>query len=647
MLRAVPLLLGLLAVSSEGRAQDILAAVRADRWIEADALASQHPDPVARKIVLHARLLAPGAARAAEIADFMAASPDWPQQAVLSRRLQEAIAAEGDDGSVLKACARLMPQAPAPLLRCADAAARTANPLDATRSAREAWRTGITDPAAESAFLRQWGRVLTDEDHQARFDRLAWTDNGAAGGPAARQAARLDPQQRALAEARLALMRDDPSAAAQVAALPIAQRIDPGLTLDHAKWLRRAGSDALALAVWTAYGGEAERAAPPHRRPAFWDERNLLARRLLRQGNAPGAYALASGHAQLATEQVADAEFLAGFIALRRLAQPDTATTHFQALANISKAAITQGRAQYWLGRAAAARGDAEAARSAYSAAAAWPTTFYGQLAARALGDDDTALAERLLALRDPAWTPGRALEFAGTELARAATVLAAWGDARRARPFLLRLDETAPETADRSLTARLALELGLPDQAVAIARRAGRDGLMLPDAGWPLAFSPPDLVEPAVALGLMRQESSFDVQAGSPVGARGLMQLMPATATSVAKRLGEPVSLPALTADPAYNMRLGTAYLRGLLDQFGGVLPFALAGYNAGPSRVLDWLATNGDPAAGQLDMVDWIELIPFSETRNYVQRVIENVVIYRARQGHIAPHPLARWQG
>ena len=172
----------------------------------------------------------------------------------------------------------------------------------------------------------------------------------------------------------------------------------------------------------------------------------------------------------------------------------------------------------------------------------------------------------------------------------------------------------------------------------------------MLTEAGWPVAVEPPrGAVEPALALGLIRQESNFNTEALSPVGARGLMQLMPGTAKAVAQRLGESaVNLGALSTDPAYNMRLGTTYLAGLLDQFGGAVPYAVAGYNAGPGRVADWLATNGNPAAtGGLDMVDWIELIPFAETRNYVQRVVENLVIYRALAGTVLPHPLARWQG
>ena len=154
----------------------------------------------------------------------------------------------------------------------------------------------------------------------------------------------------------------------------------------------------------------------------------------------------------------------------------------------------------------------------------------------------------------------------------------------------------------------------------------------MLPDAGWPAPFEVPGPVDPAYALAVIRQESAFDREAASPVGARGLMQLMPATATAVARRLGERVDLAALTVDPSYNMRLGSAYLASVLEQFGGSLPLAAAGYNAGPHRVTDWLAANGDPRAGGVDLVDWIELIPFTETRNYVQRVMENAEIFRA---------------
>jgi len=264
----------------------------------------------------------------------------------------------------------------------------------------------------------------------------------------------------------------------------------------------------------------------------------------------------------------------------------------------------------------------------------------------------EAGLRVRLVALRDPAWTPDEALAFSGGELARAAELLVAWGEARRARAFLLRLGELAPDARTRSLVAALALRLAEPDVAVAAARLAGRAGSMLPHDGWPVDV-PGDVgedgasgVERGVVLGFARQESSFDPDAVSPSGARGLMQLMPATAQEVAHRLGLAASTAALTADPALNVRLGSAYLAGLLGRTGGVLPYAAAAYNAGPTRLREWLAA-GDPAAGGGDMIDWIEMIPAGETRNYVQRVIENVVDYRVRLGVVAPHPLARWLG
>lgn len=649
----IPLLAASAAAHAATAAQDVFAAVRGERWAEADTLAAALPDPLAQKLVLYFRLLASGGGHSPEIASFIAENPSWPQQALLARRLDEALAVDGDDPALLGRCQRPpvpsppIPSPPIPsyvLLRCAEAAGRAGQAAEAAQDARAAWVSGV-EPSEELAFIRAWGKVLTADDQWRRFDRLAWTDSGLPGSPAARQAVRVCPADRPAAEARLALRRNDPSAAA-LAAAP-AGRADPAMVLDLAKWHRRAGQDRAALAVWMDRGAEAEAAAPADRRQAFWDERNLLARRLLRTGDPAAAYALASGHRQTGGA-AADAEFLAGWIALRRLDQPAVAAQHFRALAALSRAAITQGRAHYWIARAAAAQGDAAGAQAAYAQAALWPTTFYGQLAARALGDDNAALAARVLTVQDPAWDEGQAAAFSSRELAQAAVLLFVWGEPRRARPFLQRLDETAPDDAERAMAAHVALGLGMPDQAVAIARRAGRDGLMLPGAGWPMGVEPPaGPVEPAVALGLIRQESSFDVEATSPAGARGLMQLMPATAASVAQRLNEPVNLPALTADAGYNMRLGVAYLQGLLDQFGGALPLAAAAYNAGPNRVQDWIAGYGDPVAGPVGMVDWIELIPFNETRNYVQRVVENVVVYRARYGSVLPHPLEPWGG
>jgi soluble lytic murein transglycosylase len=599
-----------------------LNAVRMDHWADAQAEAARFADPVAEKLILYLRLRAPGAATPAEIADFMQRNPDWPAQAVLERRRQQAIASDPDDAAVLAQCTPA-PTLPAALLRCAEATANAGRIADADALARHAWIDGIDTVAEEAAFLHRWGGVATADDQWARFQHLAWLSDPAA---ATRQAARLDPAHHAAAEARLAAKRDDPKTEALVAALPPALQADPDLTLDRARSLRRTGHDAeaAALLIRTPDAGNL---------PAFWAERNLLARKLLHDGDAKTAYAVVAANRQTSDEARADADFLAGFIALRMLHDPATAGKYFATLAK-SHAAITQGRAHYWLGRVAAAEG--KDPKPEYEKAAAWPTTFYGQLAILALGETP---ADRISKLRDPTWTRDAAIAFTEHEVLRAAAWLIAWGDPSRARVFLTQMDELAPIPAERALTAAFALSAGMPDGAVFVGRRMGRDGLLLPHAGWPMPYHPAEPPDPAFSLGIMRQESSFDIAAVSPSGARGLMQLMPPTAQTVARQLGIPVSIPALTSDAGSNIRLGTAYLQEVLTQFDNCLPLAAAAYNAGPHRVVQWLADNGDPRTGPVDMVDWIELIPIGETRNYVQRVTENVVMYRAMRHDPTP--------
>ena len=651
---------------------DDAVAPGSERWA---AAARRSADPLAPRLATYLRLVADraGAVDPGVAARFLANNPGWPNRALLERRLSDGIAAAAVDDVVLPLCAGGRAGTAAARLRCAEAEARAGLTGTAEESARAAWIGGLDDPSAEAAFLRVWGAALTPAAQEARFERLAGGDVAAA----TRQALRLDPGARQAAEARLALRRDEPGAAALAAALADAARHDPALVLDLARFLRRSdASGAAALAEWRADGEAAELASVPERRAGFRAERERLARQLLRAGDAAGALALMQDEIRVGAPgaDAADAEFLAGWIALRRLGDPAAAAAHFAALAAESRAAILQARAHYWLGRTAAARGDAGGARAEYAAAAAWPVTFYGQLAAIAVDGaagggavaGEAGLRGRLAALRNPAWTPAEALAFSGTELARVTELLVAWGEARRARAFLLRLGELAEDGRGRALVASLALRLAVPEAAVAAARQAGRAGGMLPQAGWPLEVASGEDsgasgpggggpgggeatsgVERSVVLGFTRQESSFDPEAVSPTGARGLMQLMPATAQEVARRLGASASTAALTADPALNVRLGSAYLAGLLARNDGVLPYAAAAYNAGPTRLREWLAANGDPAAGGGDMIDWIEMIPVAETRNYVERVIENVVDYRARLGIVAPHPLARWVG
>jgi soluble lytic murein transglycosylase len=645
-MRAIPLRLSLalllagLAASARAQDADVMALVRADRWADAEAAVAALPDPAARKLVTYYRMLAPGAATATEIGQFIADSPDWPRQASLAERRDAALATEPDDTLAAAQCDAGAATSASALGRCAEALSSLGRTADATADARRAWVALPPDGPREAVFLTRWGAVLTPADQWRRFEHLAWSDTAGA----TRQLPRLAPADSPRAAAWLALRRDDVSALALVEALPGRDRDEPGLALEQARYLRRAGLDPEALKFWNDSGFRAEARAAPDHLSAFWDERNILARHRLRDGDAAGAYALAADASQTAPEQVADANFLAGFIALRKRDDRTAARRHFQVLAEISKAAITQGRAHFWLARAAA---DEASAKREYQAAAAWPNTFYGQLAALALNEGPAGLAARITAQHDPGWTREGALAFTGREVARAAAYLVSWGEPRRAASFLLRLTDIAPEPDDLAMAARLAGGFAMPETEIAIARRAGRAGVILLESGWPLAAEVPRGagVEPALVLGIIRQESSFDTTTVSPVGASGLMQLMPATAAQTARAIGLRLPLPSLTADTAVNIQLGAAYLRAVLDQFDNCAPLAIAAYNAGPGRVNEWLGSYGDPRGDGVEMLDWLEEIPFSETRNYVQRVIENEVIYRARRGDAAPHPLAQW--
>ena len=613
--------------------QNPLTFVQAGQWPEAQAAATRTGDPLAVKLIVYFRMLTPNAASAAEIAAFARQNPDWPLPTLLERRRQEAIAADLNNAEVTALCTEKPPtptQARGPaLLRCADALANLGRAKEAGSIAREAWVSAISDPVTEAMFLQRFPGLISAADQWARFQRLAWDD--AAG--AQRQIARLDPARAGQAAARIALK-------ANIIGPVASPDEDPGAMLDLARAYRKLEQDPAAVALWRAAGTAAQKAAPGHL-SAFWTERQLLARKLLHEGDPNGAYDVVAAHGQTEPAMKVEAEFLAGFIALRRRNDPTAAVRHFIALAAASPAILTQSRAYYWLGRAHASLGGDSGPD--YARAAALPMTFYGQLAARAAGESDATLAGELRTAQEPPRTLAATPII--TELARAARQLVYWADPRRARLFLVRMEELGATPAERIAVGDYAAAMGLPDVMVLVARRLGRDGIVPPPRGWPVPVEPPPMPEPAFSLGIMRQESNFDIGIVSPSGALGLMQLMPATARTVAHRLGEPTSPAMLLTDAGHNMRMGTAYLREMLEKFDNSVPLAAAAYNAGPHRVTHWLVDNGDPRAGDQSMIDWIEMIPFTETRNYVQRVLENVVVYQAIRTATPPMTMSQW--
>lgn len=402
--------------------------------------------------------------------------------------------------------------------------------------------------------------------------------------------------------------------------------------LVRVKALHEQGQDEQAAQLWENNGPTAMSGASGMQQLMFWPAQNQLARALLLAGDAKSAYQVIGAVAPpgTATDQNLDRDFLAGFVQLQFLHHADQAATWFQQLAAASNAAITQARAYYWLGRSSSG----VTAEQDFTRAAAYPTTFYGQLAALALGETPQQLALRIQSLPEPSITLQDALDFGLGELPRAALLLVQMGDAHDAQIFISRLGYTALDDTSRLMAAKLALGLGFPQSAVTIARQAGIAGQMLIPQGWPTPYNPPgDIIEPSIALGIMRQESSFSTTAISGSGAIGLMQLMPATARYVSGKYHLPDD-DLFNADQ--NMALGSTYLAHQISNFGNCVPLAIAAYNAGPGNVSNWISAYGDPELGSqpggANLITWIEEIPVNQTRDYVERVSENITIYRA---------------
>jgi soluble lytic murein transglycosylase len=599
-----------------------LAAADQQRWDEVRRAIDVGGHPVGSKILRWVLLSSRSGAQFEEIAAFLRDNPDWPNPETLQRRAEEAMADNGNDGAVRALFARRTPLTPEGMARLASAMQRSGEGAQATALARTFWRNANLNETQERAFLARFATALGRPDHIARLDRLIWdgrTDD------ARRLLTLVDGETRRLAEARIAFATRARTAERSYEQVPAVRRDDLALQFERARFLRRRGDMSEALAIFTAIR------MPPERARQWKSERDQYVRRLAETGDVANAYALARDHGlPVGSSEYAEAEFLAGWVALRFANNAGVAEPHFARLSEGSTSPITRARGAYWMGRAREAAGDRSGATEWYRRAAAFPMTFYGQVA---LGRVGGAAAWPSA----PQASPAERAAFAQSELVQAAQLLRQLGGDAWLRAFLLRLSLIADTPPRYALVADLALALGRPDLAVSAAKRAtSTTGATLIEQGWPVIPLPETAgLDPALVLSIIRQESAFEVRAQSRAGARGLMQLMPATGALVARRLGiQQQHNPArLLDDPAYNIRLGTAYLARGIDSFGGSYVLAIAAYNAGPGRSTQWVARNGDPRLDGTDVIDWIERIPFDETRNYVQRVMENLMVYRWR--------------
>ncbi|MEL6451212.1 MAG: lytic transglycosylase domain-containing protein [Pseudomonadota bacterium] len=602
-------------------------ALRSGDWGAAANIAARD-GAVAADIIEWHRLRA-GRGSYADVTAFLDRRPDWPGEALLRRRSEDAVADAGN-AAILSFYATQGPQTAQGALDYATAQLAAGNQGEAEATLVLAWRSMPMSASTQATYVARHAALLAPH-HAARANAMLWNRSRA---DANRMLALLDAGQQALVRARVGLQTTAGNVDALIAAVPEALQSAPGLAHDRFEWRIRKGrwADAKALLL------DRSRSADALGRPEGWsNRRRAMARDEMRDGDAARAYQLAARHFLTEGSHYADLEWLAGFIALRKLDDPELALGHFKNHRAAIRSPISRGRAGYWIGRAYEAMGDAGAAAASYADGAQFQTSFYGLLAAERGG---LPVDPNLNGAED--FGDWRGSDLATRDLFEAGLLLQASGELNLAERFWTHLTETLSR-AQAGQLGQAAIDAGQPHLAVMIGKRAAQRGLTLHAPYYALhPLAQADLPMAAeMNLAIARRESEFDPVVQSGVGARGLMQLMPATAAEVAAGLGRSGehSTGRLTTDPVYNADLGATFLSQLAGRFDGNVVMMSAAYNAGPSRPIRWMSLYGDPRGRDADtIVDWIEHIPFRETRNYVMRVTESLPIYRARLGRDA---------
>ncbi len=569
-------------------------------------------------------------------ARFLVAHPGWPGDAALRKSAERALRTDAEDPNlVVSYFNRYSPTTATSALRYAEALDATGRRDVARTTAKRAWTMGALSPDDEARLMARWPNLLTAYDHDTRMERLLASRSTSL---ATRLLPMTTPSRQPVYSARIAMLTKAPDAATQVSAVSASATGDPGFLLDRVTWLRTTGQEYAAQA---ALAGPRRLSVPPLDAEKWFETLLGTARNASAQGQFATTYDIARqvDDAYPAGTQVRDKSlgerddytsltWLAGTTALNKLNRPRDAMAMFDRYARAAKSPQTQSKGLYWAGRAAQAAGLSSNANTYYANAAVFFDQFYGQLAAERLGRPPaipapTSVVEISRNQRDA---------FFNKEIVRATQILGQRGDWPTQSLFVRQIAQAAESDVDHVLGVELSRQINRPDLGVMIGRSAGINGYRdSVRSGFPVVPVPSEAASSwTMVHAISRQESQFDRNAVSRAGARGLMQLMPGTARDTSVKIGATFDAGGLTSDPQYNIRLGSWYFERLMDRFNGSYPLAVAAYNAGAGNVNKWLAANGDPRTGSIDMISWIEAIPFSETRGYVQRVLENAVVY-----------------
>jgi soluble lytic murein transglycosylase len=607
--------------------RNVIELVRKQKPADATEAEAAISDPVARKLAEWIILRSDDNGASVErYRTFIAANPSWPSQTFLRRRLEAALWDDHrDDATVLAWFENESPLSAKGKLSLAHALIARGDRANAQRLVRDAWCNDTMSEETENAALEQFGALLTPGDQKARMDLLLY---GSEHEAALRAAKRLGSSEVALAKARIAAYRKASNTGALLEAVPRELHGDPGYIFSKIQMLRREEKYVEAAQLMLSAPREPARL---YNVDEWWIERRLLSRKMLDIGENRTAYLIARDAALPARDiYKTEQEFTAGWIALRFLRDPATAAQHFARIGVGSVNPTTLARAGYWQGRAAEAAGRIQQARAAYGAAAVQSTSYYGQLARAKLGLPQ-------IELNGAPAARGRGIER--LEIVRAVQLLYALDERDIAVPIFADMGENGDpdalvglgELASRNGDARGMLLLG----KAALNRGLPFDFYAYPVNGIPPFKSIGPEIEQSVVFAIARQESAFNPTVVSPAQAYGLMQVTPDAGRYVCKKYGVGFDLGRMKTDPVYNAALGAAELGGLLEDYRGSYIMAFAAYNAGRGSVKKWIERYGDPRDPKVDAVDWVEQIPFSETRNYVQRIMENLQVYRARFG------------
>ncbi|HBS33303.1 MAG TPA: hypothetical protein DEA40_16490 [Parvularcula sp.] len=570
-----------------------------------------------------------------EAADaFLDAYPEWPSTAKIQNHAEKRMTSTLPAAQVMAFFESRDPLTGEGKLQLARAQFTNGEADAAVLHIKDAWRKNNFTLGDEQRLIANYGGRLNQDDHIARVDRLLFAREVAT---AKRSITFLAGAERRRANVRADLLLGGANAGDAYNALEPNDRGEAGVTLAAIRYFRRRQEEPRAIAIARNAPTDPTFLRQPTR---WWEEQQLLMRWALKNRLYADAYSMASHHGlEPGSGEFAEAEFNSGWIALRFLKDATRAEKHFAALAGSVSAPISVSRSWYWLARAAEAKGDEALSRERYARAAEHIYTFYGQLAAEKIGGDALTIAFEAGA---PS-TPEDKAKFGSRPAVAALRMLTEVGDDRAFLIFAYHIDDKLETPGEFRELFDLAMAAGAPHVAVRAGKVAARAGAFSADIAYPTITVPKQAAQyvPAeIILGLSRQESEFNPRAYSRAGARGLMQLIPATAQITAKKEGLPYRRDALLSDPHYNLTIGSAHLSHLVSKYSGSWVMTFAAYNAGANRVTQWVEAYGDPRSESVDPLDWIEQIPFEETRNYVQRVLENSQIYRSR---LAKAPIA----